>query len=996
MNQARENRCACCGVPIKPDKDLCSVCSRDATAKTSMVPCRACGAANPSDAPLCIECGAPLAVRPKPAEPVNTITGRRAELQVLEDCFSVCMDKYHVGGAIVSGESGMGTTTLLKAFAERLTGRLPRRRIIYVLTREEGGAFAPLRGVLLQWFNISKDTDPVACRMQLTQQVGKVLGASSAARVTETTHLFGHLAGVPFPESPVLKSLQADQELMQRRIREVLLRFLENALKKEPAVLILDDMHKAPPDTRALTMEILQNLGSVPLTVVAGGRPEVNSLTDNPSVVRIGLESLDDALMRRLFSVFMPKLVDPPEDLLEATVGRAAGNPGSLHELCALLAESGVVDTSREPWTADVGKLAKADMPVNLIDALKARIEQLDPRDKLVLEYAAIFGEVFWDEAIVSLSRQRARLKENISAAQIWADDSDGLTISSALDRLVERQFVVQLPDTEVKGCIKYAFARSGIRTEIIAGIEKTKLKEGHFLAAEWLALLGQEGVAAFSEAEAAHWIAAGRGHLAALAYIRAARHARNRYLNQKAVKLFQKGIELADKRHRVVLADALHDLGSVHELLGQYDAAEQCFTQMLRHAWILTHRGKAGASLNKIGRLYRARGDGAAARAFLNRGMVLFNAAGDEKGVAACLGDLGELARRQGSYDRAFRLVSEALEIQRRLDNQGSIAVCLHSLGHIEAARAAYSQAERYLEEALDLRRGAGEKGGMAQTLSTLAIVLFNRGDLDRAIARWEAALGLAEEVGDRRMQAIVHNNLGEALRDQGKLDSSMQHFKACEEVVTTLEDRLLHAEVSRNMGILAHKMGDLESARRHLDRSLSLSKELGGREMEGLAYRALGELESATMWDTSNVDGDDKAEAAFDNALNIFNSIGNDFEVARTMHARGNRLLERGDVEGGKQLLQEAKGIFERIDSKAADKVSRTINEIVAQPGPAASRELGGSGRQSRRRSASSAPPPGRSGRKKKPTPKPAKRAKDTLPDMTDELEPLNPDEE
>ncbi|MCP4675262.1 MAG: tetratricopeptide repeat protein [Deltaproteobacteria bacterium] len=973
MSKNKDNRCARCGVPIHADEDLCKVCSRDATSRVSMIPCRACGHANSSSAPLCGECGAPLQSRPTREEPSSGRTERRAELQVLEDVFNVCMDKGHVGGTIVSGESGMGATTLLKAFAERLTGRLSKRNIIYVITREQGEAFSPLRGVLLQWFEISRDEDPTTCRLQLTQKVGKVLGVGSAAQVTETTHLLGYLAGVPFPESPVLKSLEADQTLLKKRLKETLVLFLKAAIRKEPRVLILDDMHKAQAETQSMTMEILDELGSVPLTVVAGGRPEVNRMTDNSSVVRVVLEPIDNEVMRRLFSSFMPKLVDPPRDLVEATINRAAGNPGSLRELCALLAESGVVDTSREPWTADVTKLAMADMPVNLLDALKARVEQLDPRDRKVLEHAAIFGEVFWDEAVVSLSRQDQRLKENISAAQIWADDSDGLTISSALDRLVERQFVVQLPDRDIKGCIKYAFARSGIRGEIIKGLDKERRKTGHFLCAAWLAHVAQDMGVTFYEAEAAHWIAAGERHNATLAYFGAARRARSRYLNQKTIKLFREGIEIADERHRVVLADALHDLGSVYELLGKYDEAEQCFTQMLRHAWIMTHRGKAGAALNKIGRLYRARGDGAAARAFLNRGMALFKAAGDEKGVAACLGDLGELARRQGSYDRAFKLVSEALEIQRKLENKRSIAVCLNNLGHIEAARASYSQAERYLEEALDMRRQAGDKGGMAQTLSTLAIVLFNRGDIERAITRWEAALGLAEEVGDRRMLAIVNNNLGEALRDQGKLDLAMKYFQACEEVVTTLDDLLLHSEVSRNMGILAFKMGDVPSAREHLNRSLTLAKEMGGREMEGLALRALGELESTTMWDTSNVDGKDKADNSFDEALAIFTSIGNDFEVARTLHSRGNRALEKGDMDTGRALLEEARTIFQRIDSKAAQRVNRTLAEIAVQPAPSTSRS-----------------------KNKSKKVNPARKAKDTLPDMTDELEPIEFDEE
>jgi len=950
MNQQNINTCARCGVPVKPGVDLCNVCAADATARKSVVPCLACGAVNPSTTYACESCGAPL----KPmvaAEPTEEQAGvasswimaRRAELQVLEDCFDLALERGRVGGTIITGEIGMGVSTLLDAFAERLTGRLPLYRIFYVQCRGDEEMYGPWRHILRQRFEATEEEDPRATRLKFTKQVGKVLGSDSAALVTETAHLLGHVAGMPFPQSPVLRALESNEVLLHKRVKEAIVRFVEADTAEGPIAMIIDELHKASKEALTFMMDVFESLGRVPVIVAVGGLPEINDITDNPAVVRVHLEPLDDEMMHSMFHSFMPLLHDPPEELVEATTGRASGNPGSLRELCALLTETGVVDTSSETWTADVSKLSMADMPVNLNDALKARISRLDKRDRQVLEAAAVLGEVFWDEGVLALIRQHTKLKDSIGAAQIWADDSDGFTISSSLDRLVERQFVVQLPERDIEGSLKYAFARSGVRDSILGEMDAEDLSRTHYLAALWIPQAPRAQESVFAEAEAAHWEAADCNDRAGAAYLRAARHARASYLNQKAIKLFEKGIALTDERDRLVLADALHDLGSVQELLGQYEAAELYYTEMLRNAWIITHRGKAGAALNKIGRLYRARSDAAAARAFLERAMSLFKAAGDEKGVAACLGDLGELARRQGSYDRAFRLVSQALELQRKMDNKPSIAVCLHSLGHIEAARAAYAQGERYLEEALEIRRAANDKGGMAQTLSALAIVLFNRGDLEKAIARWEAALALTEEVGDRRMLAIVNNNLGEAFRDQGKLAESMAHFKACEEVVTKLDDRLLHSEVSRNIGILSHKMGDLDASKRQLERSLMLARDVGGKELEGLALRALGELAAETMWDTSNPDTEDEAVTYFDQALTIFKQIGNDFEIARTQHAWGNRLLERGDVTGGKQRLEEAHGIFERIESKAGDKISRTIKEIMSQPSTKAKKRKG-----------------------------------------------------
>jgi predicted ATPase len=908
-----------------------------------------------------------------------------------------------VGGAIVSGEAGMGTTKLLRTFSRKICRKVHASRVQYVVCRERGEPFGPIRGLLRQRFDISNNLEPMAARLRLTNQVGKILGSDSAALVTETAHLLGLIAGIAFPQSPVLRFVETNPRALERKLEEALARFFAADLVEGPVVLFFDDLHKASPEAVRVLLGALERIENLPLAVIIGGRPEVNSITENPTVVRLRLEPLDEEVMRTLLLTFLPELEDPPSELVDALLGRSAGNPGSMHELCNLLLESGVIDTQVSPWTADLSKLASSNIPAGLLDALKARVDALDPRDRVVLQQAAIVGEVFWDEAVVALSRQHTKHKKPPDAGQIWADDSDALRISSCFERLGKRQFVVQLPDTDIRGCVKYAFARSGVRDQILSTLEPEMLTQGHYLVATWMSHAVTPIRSSLFEEEAVHWEKAGQRHRAAKAIFAAARFARSRYLNQKAIKLFRAGLEAADPMDKLTLVDAWHDLGSVHELVGESGEAEKCFNEMMRLAWMLMHRGKGGAALNRIGRIHRARGDGAAARAYLNRAMTLFKSARDERGVAASLADLGELARREGSYERAHKLLSEALTLQRKLENKPSLAVCLHTLGHIETARGSYDQAQRYLEEALTIRRDSGDKGGMGHTLSALAILLIWRGDIDAAIARWESALSLSEEVGDRRMQAIVLNNLGEAQREKGDLERSMQHFRACEQVASTLDDRLLQAEVLRNMGISLHRMGNQERARDYLGHSLEISKQMGARELEGLAVRALGDLAASTMWDTSHPEAEDQAEVHYQKALSIFRSIGADFECARTLQAMGMRTLERGDVEPGRNLLQEASSIFRRIGSKSAESVDRTLKEIKTErrsTPPPATRPSAAPDKSSKTET-----PSGKIETKESPMRrvmagigigKVPRRARDTFPDLTDKIELLELEDE
>ncbi len=64
---------------------------------------------------------------------------------------------------------------------------------------------------------------------------------------------------------------------------------------------------------------------------------------------------------------------------------------------------------------------------------------------------------------------------------------------------------------------------------------------------------------------------------------------------------------------------------------------------RMLRLAWVCASRSKAAAAFNKMGRVWRRKGDLKLALEYLNRGLELFRAAGDQRGIAGSLDDIGK-----------------------------------------------------------------------------------------------------------------------------------------------------------------------------------------------------------------------------------------------------------------------------------------------------------------------------------------------------------------
>ena len=98
-------------------------------------------------------------------------------------------------------------------------------------------------------------------------------------------------------------------------------------------------------------------------------------------------------------------------------------------------------------------------------------------------------------------------------------------------------------------------------------------------------------------------------------------------------------------------------------------------------------------------------------------------------------------------------------------------------------------------------------------------------------------------------------------------------------------------------------------------------------GEKLEGLALRALGDLVGAAKRENIKLNDDQELTSYFDKSLEIFRSIGNDFEVARTLQSFGNQLIDTGDVTEGRAKLKEAKEIFERIESKAGDTINHKL---------------------------------------------------------------------
>ena len=184
------------------------------------------------------------------------------------------------------------------------------------------------------------------------------------------------------------------------------------------------------------------------------------------------------------------------------------------------------------------------------------------------------------------------------------------------------------------------------------------------------------------------------------------------------------------------LLSEILHNIGFVHEALGEHERALDLFRESQRVA------AKGGES------------PAAAAVTTDTIGMVLY--------------DLG----RYRDAELQFR---RALAVHRQTGDRRQQAISLTHLGWVYADTGRLAQAERAQREALELLTAVGDRFNLAFAIDGLGEVLALQGRTDEALAQHQAALRVAEQAPDRKQQAISLTSMAKAFRKLGRLEDAL-----------------------------------------------------------------------------------------------------------------------------------------------------------------------------------------------------------------------------
>jgi class 3 adenylate cyclase/tetratricopeptide (TPR) repeat protein len=666
---------------------------------------------------------------------------------------------------------------------------------------------------------------------------------------------------------------------------------LERVAGERPLICVFDDIQWGEETFLDLVEHIADLSRDAPILLLCMARPELLDRQPGWAGGKVNATTvLLEALGPRETDALIESLGHLDEALVERIREAAEGNPLFIEQMVALVQESGN------------GEVA---VPPTIHALLAARLDQLDPSERAVLERGSVEGRVFHRRAVEALAPE------------------DG-GVATRLTSLVRKE-LVRPEKAMFTGDDAFRFRHLLIRDAAYDALPKATRAELHERFADWLESHGQDLVEldeilgyhleqAYSYRLQLGFAGEGEatlGERAASYLANSGRRASVRGDSPAAARLLERAAALlpAESSQRVKLLPAL---GTALIGAGAWDDAKTVLSEATGTAQRIGDHGAAADA--RVGLVFiemhtDADASHAKARAELEQAIHVFEVLNDKSGLARALDTAAKLRFWSGKNARAIEEMELAAQHARQAGDRpqeiealaGIVMCLLYGPEPVPTALARIEEIERQSDGAMRLQVGVlRAQAGLAAMLGKFDEARAHIAEADRIskdlgleVMRASGVLRMAgeiellagdapaaervlreayetlERVKDWGHLASVAPLLAEALLEQGRADESDRPLELTSRWI--IEDDsdaqiLLHRARSK----LAAIRGDSGSAEALARRAVERATE--GDDLNAHASALVG------LADALELSGrGDEASAALRDALHLYERKGN-----------------------------------------------------------------------------------------------------------------------
>lgn len=740
----------------------------------------------------------------------------------------------------VTGESGIGKTTLVEAFLEQAAARH------HVLTA---------RGQCLEQYGAGEPYLPVLDALsRLCQEPGR-------ERVIELLrkHAPTWLAQMPWITASTAKN--ESQLNMQGVTRERMLREMAGAVEalteETPFVLLLEDLHWSDYSTLDLISYLARRRSPARLMVIGTYRPVDVILREHPLkgvklelqahklCNELPLEYLTEAAVSEFLAIRLPRHQFPIR-LAQLIHHRTEGNPLYMVNLVDYLLDERMIVEHDGGWQLQVelGEI-EPGVPENILHLIEKQIERLGPQEQRVLEAASVVGM-------------------NCSVAAIAAAmGGDVLEIEECCEEIARRhQFLsppqlVVLPDGTITP--RFKFNHMLYLDVIYRRIAPTRRAEMHRRISKSGEEIYGDRVSEIASELAVHF-AQGRDWKRAVKYhLMAAENASRRFAHYEAAALTRRGLDLlkllpeSDERteqeislrlilgaslmavkgsaapevERVYLAaqelcerqgsslqlfKVLWSLRLFYMYRGNMQTAREIAERLVQHAESLESAALMVEASRALGASLVIVGEFAAALEQFERATALYDPSrqdsyfsihgNDAKMMSLCLA--AWLLWCLGYPDQSLDRIHEALAHAEELSRTQELIVALHLASRIHQLRREAVISQQLAETAITLAKDQGMGIWMALSSIYCGWAQVEQGELEEGIEQMRAGLGTYLATEAKLWRPYFLGLFAEALKKAGQIEEGLDVLSEALATVRDTGETYYEAELYRIRGEL------------------------------------------------------------------------------------------------------------------------------------------------------------------------------------------------
>jgi len=809
---------------------------------------------------------------------LTPFSGRDEELESLREALrSAAAGQGHVVG--LSGDPGLGKSRLayeLRLAAEAGTVALQGRCLAY------GAAvpYLPILDLVREACGIAPDDDRESV-------------AAKIATTLDELHVdpsFGpylhHALDVTAGDAELLA---LETATLKGRTFEALRKLL--LAKAGPSLLVvIEDAHWIDPTSEEFLTELVDELPSVPVLLLATYRPGYNPPWLGKSfVTQLALRPLS----REAGEQIVVAILGDASDATERIVVRGEGNPFFLEELARARRQ-------------ETDSRSDSAIPTTVQDVLAARIDQLGAGDKSAVQVASVLGREFSLDLIES----------------VW--DGDGALLP-ALDELKRREFL-----HEQHGGAERTFVFKHALTRDVAydGLLEERRRSLHARAGAAVEHSYADRLHEHYELLAFHYSRSSERERAADYLELANRKASAQHAMEEAVGYFYEALaileeELPDsednRRRRLTLVlDQTSGFHYLHRHVEYYEL-------LLRHEPLALEQsdpGLVGAFYQRVGHRQFVFGENRQAIEAHGRALELGERSGNHEVAALASGGLQWAYMMLGDYGRAHRYAELSLE---------HLAVGYEPMAYMYARSGAaltymmegrWEPALREVDQGVATGAERSDAGIVSFCNAVGALVCVEKRDWATAISYGTAAKETAPTVYFR---GFALGFLAPALCHTGAIDEGLAVLEQIVPMAKAARHELAWTFLAPRLADAYLTAGDLAQAQQLLLEIHAAAARSGAKFCLGASERCLGEVALAQS---------DAAEAVrrLEAAIAMSRSSGSENELGLALGALARARRLTGDDAEATAMLQEALAILDRLGT--LEEPDRLRYELAAEP--------------------------------------------------------------